>query len=164
MTERLDRIEAACDRNTEAISALIGSVQTISQRVVQIIDVMQAMGDQRQDTRNALTQVIQDNQRRITDNENRFEAMLSENRADRMEWRRQIEMLREEQRSQLEIYREEQQRQLEIYREEQQRRDEEQQHQNEEWRRQMTAQNQAIQALLRKIANHDDRLDRLEAS
>ncbi len=91
MADRLDRIEAVCDRNaeavkvnTEAIKVLIDVTQTVSQRTVAITEMMQSVESHRQEVTDRLSQAI-------ADGESRFETMLAEARADRIEWRRHIE-------------------------------------------------------------------------
>ena len=145
MTDRLDRVEAICSRNaeaievnTEAIKVLIEATQTVSQRTVAITEMMQSVEVHRQEVTERLSRSIADGESRfetmlaearadrevterlsrsIADGESRFETMLAEARADRIEWRRHIE-----------------------------------------------AQNQVIQGLLVQMANTNSRIDRLEDS
>lgn len=138
MTDRLDRVEAVCDRNAEAIEALIDAVQTVSQRTVAITEMMQSIEAHRQEVTERLSRAIADGESRfetmlaesradrevtnqlsraIADGESRFETMLAEARADRIEWRRHTE-----------------------------------------------AQNQVIQGLLVQIATTNGRIERLENS
>ncbi|MGB7084845.1 MAG: hypothetical protein WBD47_04780 [Phormidesmis sp.] len=170
MSERLDRIEAICDRNAEAITrnaaaidrnlilanrnfesvnVLVGGFESLSDRITQMLDIMQQTEAERQADRTRLDQLIETvttNQQKIAENENRFETLLAESRADRLAWQQQLAAQREEQQQQLATQREEWQQQ------------------REEWHRQITAQNQAIQALLVQMARTNDRIDRLEAS
>ncbi len=222
MTERLDRIEQivernaiAIERNFESINILAGGFQSVSNRMSQMLDIMQQTESERQAARvrmDEMMDTITRNQQKIAENENRFETLLAESRADRIESRRRFEEERterlrqlaeeraerlrqldeeraerlrqfeaqsverqrlldeereERQRQfeaqsverlrQLDEERAERQRQFEAEREERQRRD-------EEWQRQITAQNQVIQALLMQIADSNDRINRLEAS
>ena len=173
MTERLDRIEATIERNAEAIDRnieaidrlfesigiLTGGFESVSNRMSQMLDIMQQTESERQAAQahaDRMMDTILDNQRKIAENENRFEILLAESRADRIEFRRRFEEEREERLRQLAEEREERQRQFEAQSAERQRRD-------EEWQRQITAQNEAIRALLMQIAGNNDRIDRLEA-
>ncbi len=138
MIDRLDRVEAVCDRNAEAIKVLIEVTQTVSQRTVAITEMMQSIESHRQEVTDRLSQAIADGESRfetmlaesradrevtnrlsqaIADGESRFETMLAEARADRIEWRRHIE-----------------------------------------------AQNQVIQGLLVQMATTNSRIDQLEGS
>lgn len=185
MTERLDRIEAAIERNTAtidrnaaaidrnfaSINLLVGGFESVSNRMSQMLDIMQQTETERQAAEvraNQMMETIRSNQQKIAENENRFETLLAENRADRLAWRQQIAEEREERERQLAEEREERQRQLAEEREERQRQFDAQveawRRRDEEWQRQMAAQNQVVQALLMQIANNNDRINRLEAS
>ncbi len=178
MTERLDRIEAAIEHNTAAIdrnfasiNLLVGGFESVSNRMSQMLDIMQQTETERQAAEvraNQMMEIIRSNQQKIAENENRFETLLTESRADRIESRRRFEEERAERQRLLNEEREERLRQFEAQSAERQRQfeaeREERLRQNEEWQRQITAQNQVIQALLMQIANSNNRIDRLEAS
>ena len=82
-----------------------------------------------------MRQSIAENQQKISENESRFETLLAEARADRLEWQRPIAAQTDRMKRQ-----------------------------QAEWQRQLAAQNRVIQEMLSQLSNHDDRIDRLEAS
>lgn len=93
MTERLDRIEVAVERNSANIHILTDAFQSVSQRMSQMLEIMQQTEGERQAMQSRMDhmlEVMMSNQRKITANEDRFETLLAEGRADRMEWQRQM--------------------------------------------------------------------------
>lgn len=174
MTERLDRIEAAIQRNAEHISALavssqstdqriernaedistlMGAFESTSDRMSQMLVILQQDISDRREERVVIRQSIVENRQKISENESRFETLLAEARADRQradadraEWQRQMaeqaERMERQQAAQLDRM----------------------ERQQSEWQRQVAAQNRVIQDVLTRLLNHDERIDRLEAS
>ena len=135
MTERLDRIEAAVERNAASISTLMGAFESNSDRMSQILVILQQDISDRREERIVMRQSITENRQKVSENESRFETLLAAARADRIEWQRQIAAQTERM-----------------------------ERQQAEWQRQLAAQNRVIQEMLSRLMNHDERIDRLEAS